>query len=114
MVVGAASALELTGTALAAAGATEVLGCSTALLAGFSATPWGLLITMGGALIAAGSALVFDFAQPFARRLMELERALDNACRQEVRAERLLVSTRLDALLREVDGAWRRGNGVAG
>jgi hypothetical protein len=114
VVVGAASAVELAGTAITAAGVTEILGCSTVLLAGFSATPWGLLLSAGGALIVAGSALALDVSQPREQRLMEIEKAIDQACRDEIRGQRLLVSTRLDGLLSAVDRAWSGAHGSAG
>jgi len=96
--------MELAGSA-AAVGAAELLGWSPALLAGFTATPWGLLLSVGGALVAAGSALVFDLAQPWPDRLMAIEKALASACEHEIDGQHLRVSLRLDALLDAVDAA---------
>jgi hypothetical protein len=102
IVAGAASAVELVGVGVAAAGASQVLGFSTALLVGFSATPWGLVFALGGGILVAGSALVLDLAQPWDKKLLEIERALDAACREEIRRERFTMSLRLDALLTAV------------
>jgi hypothetical protein len=106
VVLGAASAADLVGTAAVSLGAAEFLGWSPALLAGFGATPWGLVLSVGGGLIVAGSALLLDLTQAWDKRLMAIEEQLDAACRAEIRGDRFLVSTRMDALRTALDAVW--------
>lgn len=111
VVVAAGSALELTGAAFEAAGITDVLGFSSTLVAGFSTTPWGLVICVGGALVVAASALVFDLAQPWDTRLMQVEKELALACGRQVIEARFQSALKLDLLGAEVSKAWERSEG---
>ncbi|MFM2418044.1 MAG: hypothetical protein RL385_2767 [Pseudomonadota bacterium] len=100
LVVAASSTVEIAGVA-----AVGGLGAAPLLAAGFSSTPWGLLITAGGALIAAGSALVLDLTQPWPQQLMALERAIDDACKTEVRGQRLAVALRVESMVKSLSDA---------
>jgi hypothetical protein len=106
VVVGLGAAVELTGAAFQAAGVTELLGLSSALVAGFSTTPWGLLLCVGGAVIVAGSALAFELAQPWELRLMQLEQLLAQACRRQVSKTRFRAALQLAELRTQIDKAW--------
>jgi hypothetical protein len=107
VVVGLGAAIELTGAAFQAAGVAELLGLSSALVAGFSATPWGLLLCVGGAVLVAGSALAFDLAQPWELRLMQLEQLLAQACRSQVSETRFRAALQLAELRTGIHEAWR-------
>jgi hypothetical protein len=106
IVAGAASVIDLAGAGVAAAGAGEILGLSPLLLAGFSATPWGLLFVVGGSLVVAGSALLVDLSQPWNEKLTQVERALDAAAQREIHGRRLKMSISLDAMLDAVKHGW--------
>ncbi|MFM2419323.1 MAG: hypothetical protein RL385_4046, partial [Pseudomonadota bacterium] len=75
--VGAASFLELGLAAAGWAGVGEILGFSPAVLAAFSATPWGLTLSVGASLVVAGSALALDLTQPWEVGMMEVEQGLE-------------------------------------
>jgi hypothetical protein len=106
IVAGLPAVVDLAGVGAAALGTGEWLGLSPLLMAGFSATPWGLLFAVGGSLLIAASALLVDLAQPWDENLAKLEGELDAAERREIRGKRFKMSIAVDDMLAAIKESW--------